>query len=302
MSVPDPQPPTDFIVDEVLPCEEVHLIGGPSGAGKTAFLFQLIDDIRSGRDVFGRRSHMMPYVYVSCDRSHESINRKLVKFGLQDSITNIIALPDFIDSENPLETIINQLPEGTKIIFIEGFALLIRGDSNSYGAVGHFLANAVKLCKKHHVTIIGTVHSTKARSRDVIYTPRERILGSVAWGACSETIIYIDPADLADSRNVDRRIFLFPRNVRNEQFDYCFDAQGRLVPVADQVLSNMLELELLRIPIDGVITRAQVMEWADRHGMSHRTAEYWMKDMTESGVLKREQRGSYRKAFGLAEA
>lgn len=34
----------EFIIDSILPKYELHLIGGPPGAGKTTWLFQFIED------------------------------------------------------------------------------------------------------------------------------------------------------------------------------------------------------------------------------------------------------------------
>src|SRR5215831_11507548 len=66
-----------FVVDQIFPAREVHLIAGPSGAGKTTFMFQLIDSWLGGGSVLGRKAHILPMCYVSCDRSRESVERTL---------------------------------------------------------------------------------------------------------------------------------------------------------------------------------------------------------------------------------
>ena len=41
------------VIECVMPCREVHILAGASGAGKTSLIVQMIDDLTEGNDLFG---------------------------------------------------------------------------------------------------------------------------------------------------------------------------------------------------------------------------------------------------------
>ncbi len=58
---PGSQPATEqYIINPHLPANEVHIIGGRSGAGKTHLLYQILDRFRD---------QLEPILYVAGDRS-----------------------------------------------------------------------------------------------------------------------------------------------------------------------------------------------------------------------------------------
>jgi hypothetical protein len=285
----------DYVTYDSLPRREVHLVSGPSGVGKTTFLCQLMDDVQNGRSVLECQAYPAPYCYVSLDRSQESINRTLDRLGLTGRIKPIIALPD-LKSRDRLKELLDLVPSETRVVFIEGFGLLVsHGDSNDYTTVAQFLSGAVRLCQERGITIIGTVHTSKIRARDLILLQRERILGSVAWGAYSDTIIHIEHGDVLNVHNADRRIFVLPRNAPSRYFDYVFEERGRLVPAVERLRRELLDEKFDPLPTGTEVTRQQILAWAAEGQMSPRTAEYWIFDQLRGGIMEKKKRGVYTK-------
>ncbi len=69
----DKMNPDNWIIETLMPTREVHLIGGPSGVGKSTWLFQMLADWQKGLPVFGFKSNPGNFIYVSCDRSDQSV-------------------------------------------------------------------------------------------------------------------------------------------------------------------------------------------------------------------------------------
>ena len=120
-----------------------------------------------------------------------------------------------------------------KLIVCEGLATFVPGGKiNDYAAVSKFLRQLTRECKARKMTFIGVLHATKTKEGEGFNSPREKILGSVAWGAFAETIFYIEPFSSKDVENPYRRFRLLPRNHAGDQtFTYTLDRNtgGRLV-------------------------------------------------------------------------
>src|SRR4051794_13985196 len=65
-------PPHNFrwrehVIDGLMPVREVHLLGGPSGAGKTTWLMDFLEKWQKEEDIFGHKSHPAAFVYIAGD-------------------------------------------------------------------------------------------------------------------------------------------------------------------------------------------------------------------------------------------
>jgi hypothetical protein len=195
-----------------------------------------------------------------------------------------------------LDALLAIIPPETRVLFIEAFGLLMpERNSNDYNGVANLLTQTTRTCQARNITIIGTVHATKSRARDLIFNPRERILGSVAWGGFCETVIFIEPVEPTNVSNVARRVLILPRNAQNIELDLAFDDRGRLVPACVNDARNKLDLSLVGFEIGAEISKKQILQWAGRSGASTRTAEYWLTERVDDGVLEKVARGVYRK-------
>ena len=218
---------TEYIVEAILPAKEVHLFGGPSGAGKTRWLLHTLLEWEQGMDVLGFRSNPVPWVYIAADRSVASVQRTLLGMGIQPGL--ILAV-DAWDKQMGINEIMDRIVGSqAKLIVWESFGSFVEEPVNGR-TVKSFLNRMSRFCRGQEVTIIGVVESPKMKPYEKYENPRQRISGAAAWGHFSETIMLVEPDDLTKD-NPDRTLYVCPRNSPTLKIALAFDLQGRLLPI-----------------------------------------------------------------------
>ena len=289
-----PTPPSDdpeYIIDDIMPAHEIHLLGGPSGAGKTTLAFQMIMDIRSGRPVFGHDSHPVPICYASCDRSSDSAVRTASRVGVNINIPTVIARRGHRTIRQVIDAA-KELVPGLRLLVIDAIGTLVPcGKINDYGTVMDFLGYCTELCEQHHITILAMGHATKTREGEGFIRPRHKFLGSVASASC-DTMFYIESPNPQDPDDPSRRIIVLPRNYPSCVLAYTFNALGRLIEIsqADEELTLDVKI-LVRLPIGEEVTTATLYE----RGLPtpHRTVDRWIAEAVQSSQLERAGRGHF---------
>ncbi len=291
--------PVSYLVDRIFPTKEIHIIAGASGVGKTTWAFQMLDDWRKSAPVLGYNSFPCPWVYVSCDRSKQSVATTLERVG-------VMGIPLFDArgvSEHEAEAFdvvlrgARQINPEVRFIFVEAFSLLVPQVSfkDSYRVTAQFLSKLVKTLEKEDLTIIGTAHSPKQRENDQITDPRQMVLGTVAWGAFVETIIAIRRMAPKDPENQERQVLLLPRNAREQAFKYNLDDNGRFVIVKVTSPEDVMSFVVGRLPYDRDIPTSELIGLADGAGLPERSAYRWIKQAVVDGILTDLSRGIYRR-------
>jgi len=284
-----------FIIETIFPAREVHLFVGPSGVGKTRFLFQLIADWVQGKPIFGHKSYPVPFVYVSCDRSLDSVNRTLEQLGITTEIPRFS--PVDMEYMETLDTILKKVesdfPE-SRVLFIEGIASLVDGGKvNDYHIVSRFLKRLTRLCKKNDWTIIGVGHATKTKENERYLNPRERCLGSVAWGGFSETVVMLDSVDPGNKEKFKyRNVYLLPRNAREEMYEMEFD-NGILTPV--QSKPEVYGQNKIKNFVYS-LSQGETFTFDEAYGHATASKSYTYKvlgELEQIGVVKRIKSGLY---------
>lgn len=277
----------EFIVDKIFPRSEVHLLGGPSGAGKTTLLFQILSAWELGEDVFGYKSFPLPWAYIACDRSQEATERTLKRLNLHPS-----SVCSLVNTEIPLSlpailTHVQKSHTHTKVLAIDGIGRLCpEGKINDYNMVSNFLCGLNRFCRKNDVTIIGLGHTTKVKKGEEFINPRQRILGSVAWGGFSDTVVVIEPTNPEDVDDPQRTVLILPRNESSFRLDYQFDKDGKLVPRANEVAEVLFEQWLNKQSAGFEFTVLMLVEATGQH---RRTVERWLAKQVENGRLTRRK-------------
>jgi RecA-family ATPase len=284
-----------FLINNVWPAEEVHLIGGPSGSGKTRFIFQLILKWSRGEPFHKHDCHPMPFAYVSCDRSLDSVKRTLDNLSIP--LDSFPMFSDVDDKLNNLECIINKirtLQPTTEVIFIDGFiSLLPGGKINDYGVVSNWLKDLNRLCKRLHITIIGIVHTTKTKEGEAYLNPREQIIGSTAFAGFADAIIVLRPIDVEETTTKRRRLYILSRTGAAEQFDYEFNDKGEIHPVESLPPDEpgiRARSYILNLPQGSVFTYEEVVGLGK---ISRAQTFRILGDLQRKGFIERVGKGEY---------
>lgn len=286
-----------YVIFPIMPSYEIHLISGPSNAGKTTLLFQIIEEWRVSRDVLGAyKSYPAPFAYLACDRSESSIRRTLDRISLPHEQIPMISLIDAaIADMAPTEVLKlarRKVPD-LRVLFVDAIAVLCPGKMTDYGNVCRFLTSLARLCQREQLTIVGLGHTAKVRGDDKVSDPRQRFLGSVAWGGFADCMIHIEMADPDDPTNPNRQIYVLPKNTRSELLDYHFNDQGRLVCSTDEASELIMDGWLKQWQEGHVLTSAALRDAGMRCGLSRPTVFRWIKVAVEDGRLLKSGRGEY---------
>lgn len=290
----------EFLIHQLLPRREIHLLGGPSGSGKTTLLLEIIEDWRQGRKVFGYQSFPAPFCYVGCDRSKASTARTLERIGISPDNIPIASLIDSSMDEPDFPKVLalaRSIVPDCRVLFIDAIGVLCpNGKINDYGVVSRFLTRGTRLCAKEDITIIGLGHSPKVKKGEAFENPRQRFLGSVAWGGFSDTMIFVEPVDPEDPADPNRKVILLPRNIRGETLDYQFNDDGRLVCTTVQQSNFIMDTWLAKQAKGAELSTGALVEAGERAQLNKRTVHRWIKDVMENGRLVKAGHGMYKVA------
>lgn len=284
--------PPEFLIDGILPANEVHLLGGSSGSGKTTLIFQTLAAWQAGEPVFGHQSNPVPYSYVSLDRSRSSVTRTLQRLGLESSVTRILCQEDFQTTNNTVTEVINKaqsLHSDSQLFVIEGYQTIVGDASNKYSQVSSLLRRSATICSKKGVTILGIAHSPKMKTDESFQHSRELILGSVAWGAYSDTVITVQLEEATGYITVK----ILPRNAASESFNYVFGHKGVLVLIDPSRPKESIKLRLEALAPGNVITRSEVVGWARAFKVSDKTGDRALSECVKNKVLVQDDIGFY---------
>src|SRR5258708_3308179 len=119
-----------YLIETILPAQEVHLIGGPSGSGKSTWVLQtLVLDWQNSKPVLGFKSHPVPWIYISADRSLASVHRTLERMHIDPMLLRIYSAVDeqCTDLCTIIEKCIKMEPQ-PRLLVIEGLQSLIEGN------------------------------------------------------------------------------------------------------------------------------------------------------------------------------
>lgn len=289
---------SDFLIDRILPTREVHLIFGPSGSGKTTLALQIADALSRGETAFGYPTHPARLCYVSCTRSESSIQARLRDLEIDARAIPHFALPRCSRDERTVSTTVAKVLErfghALKLIILDGFSALCPGRINDHRDVSQLLADAAHLCRREDLTIIGCIASAKSREEGGYVSPRDRVLGSIAWMESTETKILIEPMKPSKPLDPHRLITVMPQHEAPQEFYYRFDASGRLIPTELNVCAVELDEWLATIPLEDPVYTHTILEVSAALGISRASAFRWIDDKLETGRLIRIARGAYR--------
>lgn len=297
MAAPTPSPEVRaYIINDILPINEVHLIAGSSGSGKTTLAWQIIEAIKLGKPIFDHPTFPQNMAYIACDRKLQSIIDTKHRAGITVDIPTWSAVSHNISRDyQAISTFAKQHVPDLQLLWIDGFSRLCpKGDINDYQTVSDFLVGVTRGCT-NGFTIIGLAHDAKQRKGHEYTMARERIIGSAAWGGFSDTIIHIahtDPENTADTR---RTINLLPRNAPDEILTYSMSS-GRLLPadLTQESVEVFLLWEAIKAKQQLMWRTGEILEVAATIKVPMRTAERYIVKLIDEGKMESVRKGMYK--------
>lgn len=275
-----------------MPAREVSLVAGSSGVGKTKLIIQIVQALETGTEIFGRATRQTSCLYVACDRGTDSFKRSLDGYGLAYSAFAWASerdIPRAAARTRPYQIMkwaAVRHPEA-RLVVLDGLSGLVP-DFCNYHEVAVMFREVQALCQDQNQTILGTVHATKVKTLDKICNPRERVVGSVAWGGFSEMVVSMDHEDPQDPENPFRVVNVCNHSGPNLRLRVRYNALGRLMVVEqDSDLAELLDQAVLgAIPASG-LTKGDVVELARTLGPAITVAavERWLAQAALDGRL-----------------
>jgi hypothetical protein len=229
-----PQPFHEHIIDSLMPRREVHILAGASGVGKSTLMFQLVDLLTNGEEVFGHPSHPVSIGYLCADRSDADLARTFERVRVKTQIPrySIFTNDKFKDTHSATDAIRRLLllhPE-VNFVILDAVSTFVE-NVNSAREVGNFLKSLTALAQANNITILLIHHTAKTKKDSGYSTPREKMAGCGAWGGYSNLNLILDAKDSSDPSDPYRILYVCPRNSTNFTIDYMLDSEGMLIEI-----------------------------------------------------------------------
>jgi hypothetical protein len=137
------------------------------------------------------------------------------------------------------------------------------------------------------------LHCAKTKENERYLNPRQRISGSVAWAAFSETIFLLEPIKPDNPHDDRSTLTVLPRNAKKFVKDFTFNDRGQLIECSIQEEQDKYNILLSLIPTDQPLTRDHILDLAFNLGISRASCDNWLKDCLENGTIHKPEYGKY---------
>lgn len=296
----------EWIVDRIFPSGAMHLIGGPSGVGKTTWLFQMLYEWEQGLQLFGEyKSNPCPWVYISADRSIREMQQTLARIGYGDwqfeayALEELIYIPSRKCCEPPDFTkhVLDKFPYA-KLIVMEGLQAIMPDHSKNRSQNKQELLWALEqrlVLSSNNRTVIATTHNPKVGANTMQTDERSKFLGSQGFiGSCS-TMIGIEKGKSPESRLVT----VMGRNFQDMHLTYSCsnDTNGRFVleSIGHEAIVNETD-EKIKFSTwcqtqHVAFSAKDAIACGMRMGISDSTVERWLLELAGVGALEKVREG-----------
>lgn len=297
----------DHLIAGIMPAREIHLLAGPPGAGKTTLIMQMLQDFQAGQEIFGFRTFPAPVLYISCDRTLDEQKRVMERTKTAWGSFKVAVLDEIVShTDSPsIDKVMEFVAKNyshCKLIVIDGFGALVPdGKMSDYSTVLKFLRRCQAICQHFDQTILGVIHFAKEKKGEGYLNPRDRILGSTAWGGFSNLVMTIEKEDPTNDKNDNRILWICPRNERERKLKLQMNALGKLVTVEDaneDDLASLFALEVNKLPAAVDYPRKKLVEMGqmwETSALSPSTVDRLLKRLVMEGTWERGMKGCYRR-------
>lgn len=222
-------------IPTIIPFGSVTVVAGASGAGKTILLSEWMQRLRDGRTICGHSTNAPTAIYhLAADRDWSTYKAAYAAAGYPD--INYYCLAEDVgfdprkwgkkkDALTLFEDCLNCLePIPGSVVNVDPVApIFIQGNQNDARDVALSLHWYRKMARKYQVTLILYANTAKRKQEDTYKRAQDRIAGSGAFVAYSDTQIAVE-------QDEDRIMTMCwtPRRAPSGEFRFQFDTGSSL--------------------------------------------------------------------------
>lgn len=291
------------LIDSILPAEEVSILAGASGAGKTTLIMQLLAALQANAPVWGHVGRPnLRLGYIAADRTWKSYQKTAALASLDLASIQVRALVDdpAINLKDFERSPIDELERlvGTMLpvdlIVVDPLVVFLGVDTNKYHLNAARLIRLNRMCQANKVTLLGTHHATKARSDYSFKRPQDRISGTSALlGFTSTQLFLASPEETGRSDNcyewhvishhAPAKVLLLTRE--HGSFEFVGEESSGPQSLTDRMLGLFFKEQ-------APMSRQDVQTFLKPYA-SRATIDRLLAGSVESKVLMRDKYGSY---------
>lgn len=225
-------------IEGVIPFGTITNFSGAYGTGKTILTSEMLAKIRDGREVFGHATNPpTAFYYVAADRPwyptyHETFESAgfpdIWHYSIADDVEQDPRLwrkeAALLFTEKILTHKVQPIP-GSFVIFDPAYPLFIKGDQNNARDVATSLHWFRWLMRRFEINVLCMANQSKEREDGRYNRPQDRLAGSGAFGAYSDTQMYLQ------DKKGEGYPLLFgwkPRRGEIQEFELEFDPESKL--------------------------------------------------------------------------
>lgn len=295
----------------IIPFGSLCLIAGASGVGKTIMLAEWCARLRDGRSIWHHRTNRpTAFYYIAADRDWSTYRAAFDAVGFPEITHFTLAESEGWDplrqrdvnaSLKLLEWCLDQIaPIPGSLVIIDPVApIFIQGDSNRAKDVALSMHYLRRLARRYQITLLCAANVGKPKMEELYKRPQDRIAGSGAFVAYTDTQIFMFEGD---EPHEPRTLGWTPRRAPYEEFQVVFDKKTMLwIPAPLQDESPELKFDrpsqlLLLIPDDG-ITSNDLYELArEKFNISRATFQRDLIVLLRRQLITRDSWGTYKRA------
>lgn len=302
------------VVADILPRGEVSILAGSSGAGKSTLLMQLLAAFQAGEHDF--LGHVLDldakWGYIANDHAWKMYEETAARVGLDTSKLPHISLMDDDqidlelfrrDSLAVLEQCLDRLiAAGCDTFVVDTLVSFFGSDIRQYTQNAYALLRLGRLARRRGITILGTHHTTKARTDTGFMRPQDRISGSSSLlGFSSTQLCLIPPGEAKDAVAGVTSFHIIAHNAPPKTIALTRDQErnGIFVPFSGGALEGpsaheMEILEVIESAGEGVSVSRGYIAAALRERMSARTLDRALRALVSGGHITKSRHGEYK--------
>lgn len=287
---------SDYIVDRLFRRGSISLIGGPTYAGKTTLMFQVIRDWMAGLPVFGQESYPAPCCYVTAVHPAHDAWDVMTRVGAEVKVLSTSNSSNARSFEIQCQDALSEVPD-LEVIFLDGIHPMCEGNSNDPGTVTTALTTISKILLRYNLTLIAS--GCFSKPKDHYSSGRDRFAGAYSWLQGSSTFVSIDFVNPENPSDARRSIVIHSKSGLANKLSYRFSQQGLLIPTLNNAPDKDLRFDdfdktILSYDAGTVMPRKDIVEIGEALGLSESSIKRRLIELQDAGSVGYAKWGHYR--------